>query len=136
MEKLRSFEGSEGEPQFSTRQEIFVEPVKPSNVTSLEGHDYSPGVLTENESIVVSSQAMEDVDNSSNSKETDGFGTRRADQEIGDLLKPAGAIGTSETTKDVQGNPKDLTDQKAVFDPSKPAVDGENILVTLEAKVI
>jgi hypothetical protein len=113
-----------------------VEPVKPANITSLEDHDYSPGVLTENETIVVSSQAMEDVDNSSNSKETDGFGTRRADQEIGDLLKPAGAIGTSETTKDVQGNPKDLTDQKAVFDPSKPAVDGENILVTLEAKVI
>jgi hypothetical protein len=72
LEKLKSFEGSEGEPdQFSTGHEIFVEPLKPANITSLEGHEYSPGVLTENETIVASSQAIEEVDNSRTSKETD-----------------------------------------------------------------
>ncbi|KAJ7012732.1 hypothetical protein NC653_002700 [Populus alba x Populus x berolinensis] len=134
LEKLKSFEGSEGEPQFSTGHEIFVEPLKPANITSLEGHEYSPGVLTENETILASSQAIEEVDNSRTSKETDEFGTQIADQEIEDLLKPGEAVVSSETTKDVHGDPKDLIDQKAVLNPSTPAVDDDNILVTLEAK--
>ncbi|CAK7331308.1 unnamed protein product [Dovyalis caffra] len=134
VENLRSFEGIEGEPQFSTGQEIFVEPLKPASVTSLEGHDCSPGVLTKTETVVVSSQAIEDADNSNTRKEANESGTRIADQEIEDLLKPAEAIGTSETTKDVRGDPKDLTNQKAVLNTSKPAVDGENTLVALEAK--
>ncbi|KAI9402306.1 hypothetical protein POPTR_001G249000v4 [Populus trichocarpa] len=135
LEKLKSFEGSEGEPdQFSTGHEIFVEPLKPANITSLEGHEYSPGVLTENETIVASSQAIEEVDNSRTSKETDEFGTQIADEEIEDLLKPGEAVVSSETTKNVQGDPKDLIDQKAVLNPSTPAVDDDNILVTPEAK--
>jgi hypothetical protein len=52
------------------------------------------------------------------------------------LLKPGEAVVSSETTKDVQGDPKDLIDQKAVLNPSTPAVDDDNILVTPEAKVI
>ncbi|XP_061977202.1 uncharacterized protein LOC133698325 isoform X2 [Populus nigra] len=135
LEKSKSFEGSEGEPdQFSTGHEIFVEPLKPANITSLDGHEYSPGVLTENETIVASSQAIEEVDNSRTSKETDEFGTQIADEEIEDLLKPGEAVVSSETTKDVQGDPKDLIDQKAVLNPSTPAVDDDNILVTPEAK--
>jgi hypothetical protein len=137
LEKLKSFEGSEGEPdQFSTGHEIFVEPLKPANITSLEGHEYSPGVLTENETIVASSQAIEEVDYSRTSKETDEFGTQIADEEIEDLLKPGEAVVSSETTKDVQGDPKDLIDQKDVLNPSTPAVDDDNILDTPEAKVI
>ncbi|KAJ6424862.1 hypothetical protein OIU84_025602 [Salix udensis] len=93
-------EGSEGEPQFSTGHEIFAEPLKPASITSLEGHDYSPGVLTENETIVATSQAIEEGE----------------------------AVGSSETTMDVQGDPKDLIDQKAVLNPSTPAVDDDNIL--------
>ncbi|KAJ6299559.1 hypothetical protein OIU76_020512 [Salix suchowensis] len=134
FEKLKSFEGSEGEPQFSTGHEIFAEPLKSANITSLEGHEYSPGVLTENETIVATSQAIEEVYNSRTSKETDEFETQIADQEIEDLFKPGEAVGSSETTKDVQGDPKDLIDQKAVLNPSTPAVDDDNILVTLEAK--
>ncbi|KAJ6777708.1 DENTIN SIALOPHOSPHOPROTEIN [Salix koriyanagi] len=134
LEKLKSFEGSEGEPQFSTGHEIFAEPLKSANITSLEGHEYSPGVLTENETIVATSQAIEEVYNSRTSKETDEFGTQIADQENEDLFKPGEAVGSSETTKDVQGDPKDLIDQKAVLNPSTPAVDDDNILVTLEAK--
>ncbi|KAJ6303052.1 hypothetical protein OIU77_017015 [Salix suchowensis] len=128
LEKLKSFEGSEGEPQFSTGHEIFAEPLKSANITSLEGHEYSPGVLTENETIVATSQAIEEVYNSRTSKETDEFGTQIADQEIEDLFKPGEAVGSSETTKDVQGDPKDLIDQKAVLNPSTPAVDDDNIL--------
>ncbi|KAJ6750710.1 hypothetical protein OIU85_001268 [Salix viminalis] len=128
LEKLKSFEGSEGEPQFSTGHEIFAEPLKSANITSLEGHGYSPGVLTENETIVATSQAIEEVYNSRTSKETDEFGTQIADQEIEDLFKPGEAVGSLETTKDVQGDPKDLIDQKAVLNPSTPAVDDDNIL--------
>ncbi|KAJ6755284.1 CARDIOMYOPATHY-ASSOCIATED PROTEIN [Salix purpurea] len=131
LEKLKSFEGSEGEPQFSTGHEIFAEPLKSANITSLEGHEYSPGVLTENETIVATSQAIEEVYNSRTSKETDEFGTQIADQEIEDLFKPGEAVGSSETTKDVQGDPKDLIDQKAVLNPSTPSVDDDN---NLEAK--